>query len=218
MEPEVDATPRQTAIPDRRNRRRRESHARIRSAARSLFFERGVDATTIDEIAAEAEVSQKTFFNHFATKEVLLRELARSFVGHFEQLLSQVCKETDTVEARLEGFFLAVASEVETSRVLTRDMLHQIIRGASGEGLGSDELRRMRAGFRDVLAEGQLGESNIAGEERIEFQADLVTGAFIGVILQWLNEPSYPLRERMRETAQFMGMALAAAPDRHREI
>ena len=214
----MDVAPRQSAIPDRRHRRRQESHARIRSAARSLFLERGVDATTIDEIAAEAEVSQKTFFNHFATKQVLLRELARSVVGHFEQLLSQVCKETDAVEARLEGFFLAVASEVETSRVLTRDMLHQIIRGASGEGAGSDELRRVRAGFREVLAEGRLEKPTLGPEAQIEIQADLVTGAFIGVILQWLNEPSYPLRERMRETARFLGAALAASPDGHREI
>ena len=214
----MDVAPRQSEILDRRHRRRQESHARIRAAARSLFLERGVDATTIDEIAAQAEVSQKTFFNHFATKQVLLGELARSVVGHFERLLSRVCKETDGVEARLEDFFLAVASEVETSRVLTRDMLHQVIRGSSGEGLGSDELRRVRAGFRDVLAEARLGEPDVDGESGIEFQADLVTGAFIGVILQWLNEPSYPLRERMRETARFLGAALVAAPDRRREI
>lgn len=213
----MDATARPTATRDRRNRRRRESHARIRSAARALFLERGVDATTIDEIAAEAEVSQKTFFNHFATKEVLLRELARSVVAHFERLLFEVCKETDAVEGRLEGFFLAVASEVETSRLLTRDMLHQIIRGARSEDMGSDELRRVRAGFRQVVAEGRL-RREVCREGGIDFQADLVTGAFIGVILQWLNEPGYPLRERMRETAQFLGAALAVGPDGQREI
>ncbi len=97
-------------------------------------------------------------------------------------------------------------------------MLHQIIRGSSGEGLGSDELRRVRAGFRDVLAEGRLEKPTLGAEAQIEFQTDLVTGAFIGVILQWLNEPSYPLRDRMRETARFLGAALAAAPDGHREI
>ena len=173
----------------------------------------------MDEIAAEAEVSQKTFFNHFATKQVLLGELAHSVVSHFERLLSQVCKETDSVEGRLEAFFLEVASEVETSRVLTRDMLHQIIRGASSEDLGSAELRRVREGFRDVLAEQRSEEHGPTRERELEFQADLVTGAFIGVILQWLNEPGYPLRERMRETARFLGNALAAAtPGRRLEI
>lgn len=217
MEPKVNATARRTALPSRRNRRRRTSHARIRSAARLLFFERGVDATTIDEIVAEAEVSQKTFFNHFATKEVLLRELARTEVGHFERLLSDVCKENEALESRFEGFFLAVASEVETSRVLTRDLLHQIIRGASRVGVESEELKRVRAAFLNIVAEGRV-RGDVDEEADLGFQADLVTGAFIGVILQWLNEPGYPLRDRMRQTAQFLGTALALNLERKREI
>lgn len=213
----VDASERPNATRDYRNRRRRESHARIRSAARSLFRERGVDATTVDEIAAQAEVSQKTFFNHFATKDALLRELARSVLAHFERLLAEECKRTDRIEARLEGFFLAVAAEVETARVLTRDLLHQIIRGSGAEGVGSDELRRIREGFREVVAEGRL-RGEVCREGELDFQADVLAGAFIGVVLQWLNEPGYPLRGRLRETARFVCAALASGPVRRREI
>lgn len=42
---------------------------RISAAAVDLVLEHGYDATTVDMICAAAGVSQRTFFNHFPTKE-----------------------------------------------------------------------------------------------------------------------------------------------------
>ncbi|MBX6386588.1 MAG: TetR family transcriptional regulator, partial [Microbispora sp.] len=44
----------------------------IADAASELFRARGFDAVTVDEIAAAAQVSKKTVFNHFPTKEDLV--------------------------------------------------------------------------------------------------------------------------------------------------
>jgi len=42
---------------------------RISAAAVDLVLEHGYDATTVDMICAAAGISQRTFFNHFPTKE-----------------------------------------------------------------------------------------------------------------------------------------------------
>lgn len=57
------------AAPGLRQRKRQETRARLTRAAMALFLERGFEATTIDDIAAAADVSRRSFFHYFASKE-----------------------------------------------------------------------------------------------------------------------------------------------------
>src|SRR5580658_4360546 len=54
---------------DRRSRKRLATRQGISDAATRLFFERGFDPVTVDEIAAAADVGRMTVFNHFPRKE-----------------------------------------------------------------------------------------------------------------------------------------------------
>jgi AcrR family transcriptional regulator len=55
-----------------RDRKARETRARIADAALGLFLKQGYAETTIDQIAEVAGVSRRTVFHHFATKEAIL--------------------------------------------------------------------------------------------------------------------------------------------------
>jgi AcrR family transcriptional regulator len=67
-----------------RARKKRAAREAIAATARRLFAERGFEAVTVAEIAAAADVSEKTVFNHFPTKEDL------AFAGREQGLLQLV--------------------------------------------------------------------------------------------------------------------------------
>ena len=57
-----------------RERKRRATHQRIADEAARLARQKGLDATTIDEIAAAAQVARATFFRYFDAKETAVAE------------------------------------------------------------------------------------------------------------------------------------------------
>ena len=48
------------------------AHARLQQAAMELFHERGYDRTTVEEIAARAGLTERTFFRYFSDKREVL--------------------------------------------------------------------------------------------------------------------------------------------------
>jgi AcrR family transcriptional regulator len=55
-----------------RERKRRETSYRIAEAGLKAFLANGYDATTLDEIAAAAGISRRTFFHYFKSKDEVL--------------------------------------------------------------------------------------------------------------------------------------------------
>lgn len=59
-----------------RERKRRATHSRIQEAARALFIARGYDGTTLEEIADAANLSRRTLFHYFRSKDDILMSMA----------------------------------------------------------------------------------------------------------------------------------------------
>jgi len=68
-----------------RERKRAETHARIQAEAMRLFLERGFDAVTLDDIAAAVDVSRRSLFHYFESKE----EIVFSTKAEFPRLVAE---------------------------------------------------------------------------------------------------------------------------------
>lgn len=69
-----------------RARKKRDTHRALADAGQELVRERGLDQVTVEDIAAAANVSVRTFFNYFACKE-------ESIVGVDEEVLAELAEE-----------------------------------------------------------------------------------------------------------------------------
>jgi len=69
-----------------RERTRRAVRDELTQLAKELFVEKGYDETTIDDLAAAAGMSKRTFFRYFASKEELV-------MGKYELLGEQLAED-----------------------------------------------------------------------------------------------------------------------------
>src|SRR6202030_4687321 len=74
--------------------RKQRTRAALLAAARRLFAARGVDATTVAEIAEEADIAVGSFYNYFSTKDELLAAL-------LETLLTAQRRELESRQAQV---------------------------------------------------------------------------------------------------------------------
>jgi len=81
--------------PDKVDARWSRTRQCLLDGGREVFAECGVEAATVLEIVRAAGVSQPSFYNHFASKDELAREIAADFFRHDRRAKLAVFAEVD---------------------------------------------------------------------------------------------------------------------------
>jgi AcrR family transcriptional regulator len=123
-----------------RERKKAESRRALVDAAARLFAERGVEATTMDDIARAAGMSRTSVFNYFGYKEMILCEIGARYVeevsgpviGDLDRppdvLFRQVAQLLATLAAREPVLIAAVARETTHPDAIRRRRAQETMR------------------------------------------------------------------------------------------
>ena len=109
-------------LPGLREREKARTRASLQEHAIRLFREQGYQATTVEQIAAAAEVSPSTFFRYFPTKEdvVLQDDMDTRMVEALEQLPAELGPVAAMRAAMHEVLTSFSAADLEIVRETTR--------------------------------------------------------------------------------------------------
>ena len=93
----------------------------ILDAAHALFFARGVEATTIEDIATAAGVSKVTIYGHFGDKPTLFEACVRRAVARMEQGLIGPRPRGETLAERLRAMGVSLLAFLTSEPMVSFD-------------------------------------------------------------------------------------------------
>ena len=180
-----------------RERKKAATHRELMAAALRLFEERGFDETTVEEIAAAADVAPRTFFRYFPAKVDILFADHQERVALLRETLATRSPDEPVVEAVRRPSLAGVARvAADPSLFLTRSRLVASIPAAHAHG------RHLDADFEDVIAEAVLAgsESDPATDLEARVVARTTWGATCAARDAWLaSDAELDPRELLNE-------------------
>ena len=174
-----------------RERKKARTREALQEAAMDLFSRQGFDRTTVEEIAAACEMSPRTFFRYFPTKEDVL-------FGDSEQRSTTL---VETLVARpLDLPPLAAIHAAMRTISLTYDDERDVLVARAAIVQGSPGLRAYKVehqrGWEEALVAGLLRRSDTAHDSLTPEEIRLITAvsmaAFRAAYETWLDEPDQP--------------------------
>ena len=180
--------------------KRSNTKSRIVEAAWELFYERGYDDTTVEDIVRRSETSKGSFYHYFESKDALLGSLAYLFDAKYEELAGTIGEDENAFDVLLRlnrELFDMIEKRIDVA-LLSRLLSAQLM--AKGERSLLD---------RDRLYYKLLRRTVLTGQERGELTDDRSAGDIVklyamaerALLYDWcLSNGEYSLREYAART------------------
>jgi AcrR family transcriptional regulator len=164
--------------PGLRERKKQRTRWAIQDAALRLIAEQGYDATTVDQIAAAADISPSTFFRYFPSKEDLIIQ------DQYDDLLlaglRSLPRDLTPLAALRETMRLAFAQmdAGELDKVLERTKLIMAVPALRARSLEN---------FMDMLNMMSGAIADRTGLDATDFRIRVIAGAVVGAMVAVLD-------------------------------
>lgn len=173
---------------------------KIVAAAWQLFYERGYDYTTVDEIIARSQTSKGSFYHYFEGKDALLGSLSIIFDEKYEELMKTLDPEENAFDKLMylnRELFAMIENSVPLE-LLARLYSTQLV--TKGEKHLLDRNRTYYRLLRTIVSEGQR-----RGELRDDLSVNDITRLYAmcerALLYEWcLSGGEYSLRDHAEKT------------------
>jgi AcrR family transcriptional regulator len=182
---------------NRTEKRKRQTRRKIISIAMELFQRQGFQATTMDQIATEADIARKTLYNHFPVKEAIVDAFVREQSMDLAKTnLQNLDRYLDTSSRLLAALDTAYAW-VETNPELTGICLGYRMKNMWCSN-GSEN--------RETGTQGLMGEILRRGQQAGEIRTDIPVKLLVlqidmlrgSIVADWLRDSKkFKLREEI---------------------
>lgn len=205
------------AAPKRQSRQRRsygKTREKLLVAAQTVFAEKGLASTTIDDITERADVGRGSFYYHFKDKNRLIGQLTESILSNLVTQIEEECKGKEDLESVLHGmigahinFFtgrwkdfvlyfqgradltLSESYEgLETPFLKYIKIIEELIDNTIPEPISDARLRRLACAIAGFIS-GYYSFASVASEESdIDESFAALQSAFVSSLVRFIRE------------------------------
>ena len=172
-------------IEERKEREKQKRRNDILNAAEKIFFNKGFDAATMDDVAEEAELSKGTLYLYFKSKEELFHEIARKGEKILEELFANAIKNKKNglykVRAIGEAFVKFYTEHHDYHKALLHGHSKKETANKNDCGACEDQKHNSNKIFINTIAEG-INDGSIRKTIDPEATSFLLWGQTMGVL------------------------------------
>ena len=172
----------------RRDRKKSATRKRIITTALSLFGRKGIESTTIDEIAAAADIGKGTIYNYFRTKEDIVVAFVLDIERTVQAELPKLYKGRGSLESILKRFVRLQIAPKEPHYAFVRVFLAQMCSKASAQTDWVQEISTIMTPPLVELFTALQERKLIRSDEEITALVEAFKVMLLGLTVSWAIE------------------------------
>jgi AcrR family transcriptional regulator len=178
-----------------RERKRRQTRERLIETALGLFLKRGFDAVTVDDIAAAADTTKRTFFDYFPSKEDVIAAWQDDFGATLAAGVRARPTEEPWVMVVERAFIEAISSAATPQSIAVSRLVEST---PALQARNQVKYARLEQTLADALLER-------AKDERSRFRARLLSLIIIGALRISAEDAVASTRSNNRKIVTYTG-------------